>query len=185
MYQEATEKLKESLQQFLREHGAPVANAQGWSWGGIEDDEDGMLLGDEERKLLVDRCRTELGGDVRLLGLHVKPAPGMRVRAAMPGLAHAGSSAGVVTILSTDGGACWVKWDHMEPECGWYKVGAQGIFSLKLVSAKQETPLLPNDVMRTGGNSTADIDARAGEYRSETRLAADHVLSEIGELLGM
>lgn len=41
-------------------------------------------------------------------------------------LAHSKGGAGFITKINGDLDACFVKWDLMEEECGWYRCGAYG-----------------------------------------------------------
>jgi hypothetical protein len=41
-------------------------------------------------------------------------------------LAHSKGGAGFITKINSDLDACFVKWDLVDEECGWYRCGAYG-----------------------------------------------------------
>jgi hypothetical protein len=71
-----------------------------------------------------------------MIGLHVPLRVGLRVQPA----GRTGSVGdGMVTVVSTAGDACFVKWDGAAEEFGWsrYRCGMRGQYSLALAWGRQ------------------------------------------------
>ena len=74
---------------------------------------------------------------MQLLGVHVTPEVGQRVLPAKPGLAYSHDGSGVVSRVDKGGGSVWVRWDYSDDECGLYKTGDEGIYTLKMMTAAE------------------------------------------------
>ena len=66
----------------------------------------------------------------------------------------------MVTVINTAGDACFVKWDGFEEECGWYRCGMRGQFSLALAGDRRPIDYSSEDLVRAGGNMERDVEAR-------------------------
>ena len=100
-------------------------------------------------------------------------------------LAHSKGGAGFITKVNSDLDACFVKWDLTEEECGWYRCGAYGHYTLHLLPPSEEKPFQVTDMMTTGGNSKTDIENRNMDYRDKNGLNADNVIVSLFDMFGM
>ena len=100
-------------------------------------------------------------------------------------LAHSKGGAGFITKINSDLDACFVKWDLTEEECGWYRCGAYGHYTLLLLPPSEEKPFQVTDMMTTGGNSRKDIENRNMDYREKHGLNADNIFVSLSDMLGL
>jgi len=121
----------------------------------------------------------------RVVGLHVPLATGLRVKPVDGTLAHSQGGAGFVTKVNSDLDACFVKWDMTEEECGWYRCGAYGNYTLRLLPPDEEKPSQVMDMMTTGGNATKDIENRNMDYREKNGMYADNLVVSLFDMFGM
>jgi hypothetical protein len=102
-----------------------------------------------------------------------------------PRLAHSGGGAGFITKVNEDRDACWVKWDCCAEECGWYRCGHQGDYTLRTIRENETTPYTVTDLIRSSGNSRTDLENRVKAHNEQSLLSADHWINSLGDLLGL
>ena len=124
-------------------------------------------------------------GHHQVVGLHVALATGLRVKPVDEALAYANRGPGVVTKVNRDLDACFVKWDLTEEECGWYRCGAYGDYTIRLLSAAEETPMQLMDMLTSGGNSKNDVGNRLYDYHEKHGLEADNIFVAVFDMFGL
>ena len=124
-------------------------------------------------------------GHHQIVGLHVALATGLRVKPVDEALAYANRGPGVVTKVNRDLDACFVKWDLTEEECGWYRCGAYGDYTIRLLSSAEETPMQVMDMLTSGGNSKRDIANRLDDYHEKHGLEADNIFVAVFDMFGL
>jgi hypothetical protein len=111
------------------------------------------------------KSRPDQLSEAQMVGLHVPLRVGLRVQPAgrtdsdsPPVDAAVGD--GMVTVVNASGDACFVKWDGAEEECGWYRCGVRGQYSLALARDRRPIDYSSEDLVRAGGNKEYDVEAR-------------------------
>ena len=132
---EREKEAREGRQRSVVDEWLPGLGTAIFGAGEKEDEAKKGTNGPEKREgeALKAKSKAELGLHVQVIGLHAAPEVGLRVRPVQPGLAHSGNGPGVVSRVEAGGRGCWVRWEcDRDVECGVYKCGEEGVYTLKL-----------------------------------------------------
>jgi len=154
------------------------------TWAGGQDVCPGRPIDWYQRDVALG-ARTEVGGGAEVAGLHVVLEVGLRIMPIKASLAHSQGGAGFITKINEDKDACWVKWDSCVEECGWYRCGHEGDYTLRMITKHEQTPFAVTDLIRSSGNTREDLENRVKQHNEDSLLSVDHWFNGLGDLLGL